>query len=46
MRANFGITYDSEALKLIDDLRGWGIDVLGVNLTTEPNFSSKDLFVI
>ncbi|MCJ7540928.1 MAG: DUF1846 family protein, partial [Desulfobacterales bacterium] len=27
MRADFGITYDSDALKLIDDLRGWGIDV-------------------
>jgi len=33
MRADFGITYDSEALKLIDDLRGWGIDVLGVVIT-------------
>lgn len=25
MRADFGITYDSEALKLIDELRGWGL---------------------
>ena len=33
MRANFGITYDSDALKLIDDLRGWGINVLGVVIT-------------
>jgi len=33
MRADFGITYDSEALKLIDDLRRWGIDVLGVVIT-------------
>lgn len=33
MRADFGITYDSEALKLIDDLRNWGIDVLGVVIT-------------
>ncbi|MBW2609060.1 MAG: DUF1846 family protein, partial [Deltaproteobacteria bacterium] len=24
MRADFGITYDSDALKLIDDLRYWG----------------------
>lgn len=33
MRADFGITYDSDALKLIDDLRGWGINVLGVVIT-------------
>jgi len=33
IRADFGITYDSEALKLIDDLRGWGIHVLGVVIT-------------
>ncbi|MBW1768186.1 MAG: DUF1846 domain-containing protein [Deltaproteobacteria bacterium] len=33
IRADFGITYDSEALKLIDDLRGWGINVLGVVIT-------------
>jgi uncharacterized protein (UPF0371 family) len=30
IRADFGITYDSDALKLIDDLRDWGIHVLGV----------------
>jgi len=33
IRADFGITYDSDALKLIDDLREWGIDVLGVVIT-------------
>ena len=33
IRADFGITYDSDALKLIDDLRDWGIDVLGVVIT-------------
>lgn len=33
MRADFGITYDSDALKLIDDLMGWGISVLGVVIT-------------
>ena len=33
MRADFGITYDSEALKLIDELRGWGVNVLGVVIT-------------
>jgi uncharacterized protein (UPF0371 family) len=35
IRADFGITYDSEALKLIDDLRGWGINVLP-GLTASP----------
>ncbi len=33
IRADFGITYDSDALKLIDDLRNWGINVLGVVIT-------------
>lgn len=33
IRADFGITYDSDALKLIDDLRSWGIAVLGVVIT-------------
>ncbi len=33
MRADFGITYDAEALKLIDELKGWGINVIGVVIT-------------
>lgn len=33
IRADFGITYDSEALKLIDELRGWDVNVLGVVIT-------------
>ena len=33
VRADFGITYDIDALKLIDDLRGWGISVVGVVIT-------------
>jgi len=33
IRADFGITYDSDALKLIDDLRAWDIHVLGVVIT-------------
>lgn len=37
MRADFGITYDSDAMKLIDDLRGWGINVLGVVITRYEN---------
>jgi uncharacterized protein (UPF0371 family) len=37
IRADFGITYDSDALKLIDDLRGWDVDVLGVVITRFDN---------
>ena len=33
MRADFGITYDADALKLIDDLREWGLSVRGVVIT-------------
>ncbi len=33
IRADFGITYDVDALKLIDDLRDWGIDILAVVIT-------------
>ncbi|HON58157.1 MAG TPA: DUF1846 domain-containing protein [Smithella sp.] len=33
IRADFGITYDADALKLIDNLRAWGIHVLGVVIT-------------
>ena len=33
IRADFGITYDADALKLIDNLRAWGINVLGVVIT-------------
>ena len=33
LRADFGITYDVDALKLIDDLRDWAIDVTAVVIT-------------
>jgi uncharacterized protein (UPF0371 family) len=33
MRADFGITYDADALKLIDDVRDRGINVVGVVIT-------------
>ena len=44
MRADFGITYDSDALKLIDDLKGWGINVLGVVITRFAGQLSAKLF--
>ncbi len=37
IRADFGITYDADALKLIDELRHWGINVLGVIITRFDN---------
>ncbi|MFP4055644.1 MAG: DUF1846 domain-containing protein [Candidatus Brocadiia bacterium] len=33
LRADFGITYDVDALKLIDDLRDWGLEVPAVVIT-------------
>lgn len=33
MRADFGITYDTDALKTIDELREWGITVRAVVIT-------------
>ncbi len=33
VRADFGITYDSEAMKLIDDLRGWDLEIAAVVIT-------------
>ncbi|MFH1537588.1 MAG: DUF1846 domain-containing protein [bacterium] len=33
MRADFGITYDSDALKLIDDLRDWDLEICAVVIT-------------
>jgi len=44
MRADFGITYDSDALKLIDHLKEWGLDVLGVVITRFEDQPSAILF--
>jgi len=33
MRADFGITYDADAMKLIDDLRDWGVQLRAVVIT-------------
>ncbi|MCE9616014.1 MAG: DUF1846 domain-containing protein [Lentisphaerae bacterium] len=33
LRADFGITYDADALRLIDDLRDWELPVSGVVIT-------------
>ena len=37
IRGDFGITYDVDALKLIDDVRGHGLDILAVVITRFDN---------
>jgi uncharacterized protein (UPF0371 family) len=44
IRADFGITYDADAMKLIDDLRTWGIDVRGVIITRFDQQPAARLF--
>ena len=44
VRADFGITYDADTLKLIDDLRGWGLKVRGVVVTRYEGQPSADAF--
>ena len=44
VRADFGITYDSDALKLIDDLNEWGVRVGAVVITRYENQPSATIF--
>ncbi len=44
MRADFGITYDADALKLIDDLASWGITLRAVVITRFANQSAATVF--
>ena len=44
IRADFGISYDADAMKLIDDLRGWGIDVAAVVITRFEDQPAAGLF--
>ncbi|HNX98716.1 MAG TPA: DUF1846 family protein, partial [Candidatus Aminicenantes bacterium] len=44
MRADFGITYDTDALKLIDDLAEWGVPLLGVVITRYEGQPAATLF--
>src|SRR4030066_2482456 len=44
VRGDFGITYDTATLKLIDDLRKWKLDVLAVVITRFTNQSSAVIF--
>ena len=44
LRADFGITYDVDALKLIDDLGDWGIDIRAVTITRFENQPAAVIF--
>ena len=44
VRGDFGITYDAATLKLIDDLRDWGLDILSVVITRFTGQSAATMF--
>ncbi len=44
VRGDFGITYDAATLKLIDDLRKWGLDISAVVITRFANQPSAVIF--
>ena len=44
LRADFGITYDIDALKLIDDLNEWGIQIRAVVITRFENQPAAKIF--
>jgi uncharacterized protein (UPF0371 family) len=44
VRGDFGITYDAATLKLIDDLRKWGLDILAVVITRFANQPTAVMF--
>jgi len=44
VRADFGITYDADALKLIDDVKDWGLSIRAVVITRFNNQPSAMIF--
>ncbi len=44
IRADFGITYDADVLKLIDDLKEWGIEIAAVVIARFENQPSAIIF--
>ncbi len=44
VRADFGITYDVDALKTIDDFREWGIEISAVVITRYEGQTAAKLF--
>ena len=45
IRADYGITYDVDAMKLIDDLEEWDLSVTAVVITRWENFSQTKTFL-
>jgi len=45
LRGDFGITYDADALKLMDDLKDWGLAVCAVVITRFNNQPSVRTFI-
>jgi len=45
VRADFGITYDADALKNIDDFKEWGIDITAVVVTRYNEQPSAKTFI-
>lgn len=44
IRGDYGITYDEEVFRMIDEFRGWGLDVNSVVLTRFSGQSAADQF--
>ena len=44
LRADFGITYDVDALRLIDDIRKWGIELAAVVITRFSDQPAAKIF--
>jgi uncharacterized protein (UPF0371 family) len=44
VRADFGITYDVDAMKLIDDLKTWNLEVTAVVITRYDNQPAANIF--
>jgi uncharacterized protein (UPF0371 family) len=44
VRGDFGITYDAATMKLIDDLRKWGLDIVAVVITRFSGQSAAAIF--
>jgi len=44
LRADFGISYDADALKLIDDLKDWGIEITAVVITRFDRQPAAQIF--
>lgn len=44
VRADFGITYDVDTLKLIDDLKDWGVGICAVVITRFANQPAATIF--